>query len=136
MRIPALLDGYCLSICSSDFSNWIWRTASNRFESGYLAHSEYEIFEFDLGTTFNYAEMAALICPRPFMVERFHRHGLVAELDRAEYGRVELLYENLGLADRTRVSYFGAFQPPEPCDDRATFYFLHAQLRWPRRESE
>ena len=33
---------------------------------------EYEIFEFDLGSTFNYAEMAALIAPRPFMVERGH----------------------------------------------------------------
>src|SRR4030095_5511147 len=68
MRIPAILEGYSLSICSSDFSDWIWRTVSNRFENGYLAHSEYEIFEFDLGTTFNYGELAALICPRPFMV--------------------------------------------------------------------
>jgi dienelactone hydrolase len=131
MRIPAVLDGYCLSICSSDFSNWIWRTVSNRFESGYLAHAEYEIFEFDLGNTFNYGEMAALICPRPFMVERFHHHGLVADLDSAEFGRVRLLYENLGIADRARMSYFGSFQPPEPHGERETFDFLRRQLNWP-----
>ena len=38
----------------------------------YVWSPEYEIFEFDLGSTFNYAEMAALIAPRPFMVERGH----------------------------------------------------------------
>lgn len=135
MRIPSVLDGYCLSICSSDFSNWIWRTVSNRFDSGYLAHSEYEIFEFDLGSTFNYGEMAALICPRPFMVERFHRHGLVADFDAAEYGRVQLLYENLGLSGRTRMSYFGSYRPNEPYDRRETFDFLHEQLNWPASKS-
>ena len=28
---------------------------------------EYEIFEFDLGCTFSYAEMSRLICPPPFV---------------------------------------------------------------------
>src|SRR5204862_4835272 len=85
--------GYCLSICSSDFSDWIWRTVSSRHANGYLAHNEYEIFEFDLGSTFNYGEIAALICPRPFMAEQFHRDGLVANMDAAEFGRAQLPYE-------------------------------------------
>jgi dienelactone hydrolase len=131
MRIPAVVEGYCLSICSSDFSNWIWRTVSNRFASGYLAHGEYEIFEFDLGSTFNYAEMAALICPRPFMVERLNDSPLVANLDSAEYGRVVLLYDSLGLKERTEISLFAAFQPPAPHGRRATFAFLHRHLAWP-----
>jgi dienelactone hydrolase len=133
MRIPAILNGYALSICSSDFSDWIWRTVSNRFDKGYLAHNEYEIFEFGLGSTFNYSDLAALICPRPFMVERFHHDGLVASMDSAEYGRVVLLYENLGISDRTRMSYFGAFQPTSPYEERQTFDFLCEQLKWPRR---
>lgn len=133
MRIPAQLEGYCLSICSSDFSNWIWRTVSNRHANGYLAHSEYEIFEFGLGGTFNYAEMAALICPRPFAVERLNDQGLVANMDYAEYGRVQLLYDSLGLADRLGISYFPEFQAGTPYENRATFDFLHEQLRWPKR---
>jgi dienelactone hydrolase len=132
MRIPAVLEGYALSICSSDFSDWIWRTVSNRFESGYLAHSEYEIFEFDLGTTFNYAEMAALICPRPFMVEEFHHSGLFAERSRGEFARVQLLYENLGISQRTRMTYYGPYQSNVPYADRETFEFLHEHLGWPR----
>lgn len=131
MRIPAILEGYALSICSSDFSDWIWRTVSNKFENGYLGHSEYEIFEFDLGNKFNYGEMAALICPRPFMVEEFHQSGLFAERNRAEFARVQLLYENLGLPDRVRLSYYGASDPSTPYVSRPTFDFLHEHLRWP-----
>jgi Dienelactone hydrolase and related enzymes len=28
MRIPALVDEYCLSICSADFNDWVWKNAS------------------------------------------------------------------------------------------------------------
>lgn len=131
MRIPAILDGYALSICSSDFSDWIWRTVSNRFDGGYLGHSEYEIFEFDLGETFNYGEMAALICPRPFMVEEFHHSGLFAERSRGEFARVQLLYENLGISQRTRTTYYGSYLSNLAYAERETFDFLHEHLRWP-----
>lgn len=60
---------YCLSICSADFNEWVLKNASTRHNFSYIWTGEYEIFEWDLGSTFNYAEMAALICPRPFMVE-------------------------------------------------------------------
>ena len=68
--IPPLVDRYCLSICSGDFNEWVWKNASIGNPYTYMNGGEYEIFEFDLGSTFNYAEMAALIAPRPFMVER------------------------------------------------------------------
>jgi hypothetical protein len=131
MRIPALVEGYCLSICSSDFSDWIWRTVSERHEGGYLAHSEYEIFEFNLGNTFNYAEMVALICPRPFMAEQFHRDGLVASMDAAEFGEARRWYENLGIGPKARKTYFAAWQSTSPYVERETFEFLHRELNWP-----
>ena len=74
MRIPVLVDGYALSICSGDFNEWVRKVASindNTYTSCPFT-KEYEIPEWDLGHTFNYAEMAALIAPRPFMVERGH----------------------------------------------------------------
>jgi len=133
MRIPAVLDGYCLSICSSDFSDWIWRTVSNRFESGYLAHREYEIFEFNLGSTFNYADMAALISPRPFMVEELNDRGWGVEQAAGEFGRVRLLYHNLGISERLRWTYFGTYLAGVPYTRRETFDFLHEQLQWSHR---
>ena len=66
MRVPAILTDYCLSICSGDFNEWIYKICSNQAPWSYLFTHEYEIYEFDLGSTFNHAEMAALIAPRPF----------------------------------------------------------------------
>ena len=28
VRVPPLLDGYALSICSADFNEWVWKTTS------------------------------------------------------------------------------------------------------------
>jgi dienelactone hydrolase len=131
MRIPAVLDGYCLSICSSDYSDWIVRTVSNRYVNGYLPHNEYEIFEFDLGSHFNYGDLTALICPRPFMMEEMHHDDLPADLDHAEFSRASLLYYDLGLGDRIRYAYWKSWQPRVAYSRRQTFDFLHDELHWP-----
>jgi dienelactone hydrolase len=133
MRIPAVLDGYALSICSSDFSDWIWRTVSSRHSNGYLAHSEYEIFEFDLGSTFNYADLAALICPRPFMVEDFGGSGLMARGVAAEFSAVQRLYDVLGLGGRVAMTLYPHFHSQTEYQPRKTFDFLQTHLGWPAR---
>ena len=66
MRIPSLLEGYCLSICSADYNEWIWKNVTTRHTYSYLGTGEYEMFEFDLGNTFNYAELAALVPRQPY----------------------------------------------------------------------
>src|SRR5205807_5637841 len=92
MRIPPLVKGYCLSICSADFNEWIWKNTSTQAQYSYVATPEYEIFEFNLGNTYNYAEMAALIAPRPFMVERGHRDGVGPDTWVSyEYAKIRLL---------------------------------------------
>jgi hypothetical protein len=68
---------------------------------------EYDMYEFDLANTFNYAEMAALIAPRPFMVERGHGDGVgLDEYVAFEYARVRRFYAQLGIADRTAIEFF------------------------------
>ena len=76
MRVPALLDRYCLSICSADFNEWVKKCTTIDSSYSYLYTIEYDMYEFNLGHTFSYAEMAGLIAPRPFMVERGHRDGI------------------------------------------------------------
>lgn len=133
MRIPPLVGNYCLSICSADFNEWVWKNASTRSPYSYVWTGEYEIFEFDLGSTFNYAEMAALIAPRPFMVERGHFDGVAPDETVAyEFAKVRHLY-----AARLRL-------PPDHCEIEwfvgphrihgvGTFEFLHRHLAWPGR---
>ena len=68
---------------------------------------EYEIMEFDLGNTFNYGELAWLILPRPFMVERGHHDGVgIDEWAAYEYARVRRKYVALGVGERTEIEYF------------------------------
>ena len=77
MRVPPLVSRYSLSICSADFNEWIWKNTSVRSPYSYVGTGEYEIFEFDLGNTFNYAEMASLIAPRPFIMINGENDSLV-----------------------------------------------------------
>lgn len=134
MRIPPLVDRYCLSICSADFNEWVWKNAATDAESlrySYANKGEYEIFEWNLGGTFNYAEMAALICPRPFMVERGHFDGVGPDEQVAfEFAKVRNLYEaKLGLKDRCEIEWFAG---PHTINGRGTYDFLHRHLAWPK----
>jgi dienelactone hydrolase len=130
MRIPPLVDNYCLSICSADFNEWVWKNASTRSPYSYVWTPEYEIFEFDLGSTFNYAEMAALIAPRPFMVERGHFDGVAPDEEVGyEFAKVRHHYEaRLGLTDRAEIEWFVG---PHTINGKGTFAFLHKHLKWP-----
>lgn len=130
MRIPPLVGNYCLSICSADFNDWVWKNASTQSPYSYVWSGEYEIFEFDLGSAFNYAEMAALIAPRPFMVERGHFDGVSSDEAVAyEFAKVRHLYAaRLGIGDRCDAEFFVG---PHTINGQGTFAFLHKHLRWP-----
>ena len=130
MRVPPLVGNYCLSICSADFNEWIWKNASTRSPYSYVWTGEYEIFEFDLGNTFNYAEMAALIAPRPFMVERGHFDGVAPdETVGYEFAKVRHLYQaQLRIGDRCEIEWFPG---PHCINGQGTFDFLHKHLNWP-----
>ncbi|MGD9646795.1 MAG: dienelactone hydrolase family protein [Pirellulales bacterium] len=129
MRVPAIVEQYALSICSADFNEWIWKNASSRSPYSYLGTGEYEMFEFDLGNTFNYAEMAWLIAPRPFMVERGHHDGVAPdEWVAYEYARVRRQYAALKIPERTEIEFFDG---PHSIHGVGTFAFLHKWLNWP-----
>ena len=131
MRVPALVPRYCLSICSADFNEWIRKNTTVDSGYSYVFTIEYEIFEYNLGHTFNYAEMAALIAPRPFMVERGHKDGVAPdEWVAYEYAKVRRLYANLGIPERTEIEFFNG---PHSINGEATYKFLHRHLNWPKR---
>ena len=131
MRIPALVDRYCLSICAGDFNDWIWKNASTDPRSlrySYSNKGEYEMYEFNLGNTFNYAEMAALICPRPFMVERGHFDGVAPdEMVAYEFAKVRNLYAaKLKIGERTTIEWFDG---PHKINGVGSYKFLDRYLK-------
>lgn len=131
MRIPVVIPHYCLSICSADFNEWIWKNNDARFPYCYLWTGEYDMPEFNLGNTFNYAELSWLIFPRPFMVERGHDDGVASDDWVAyEYANTRRLYVKMGLADRTEIEFFDG---PHSIHGVGTFQFLHKHLQWPAK---
>ena len=129
MRIPSILTRYCLSICSGDFNEWIWKNITLDWAGSYMFTGEYEMYEFDLGNTFNYAEMAALIAPRPFMVERGHSDGVgLDEYVAFEYAKVRRFYAQMGIGNRTEIEFFVG---GHIIHGQGTFAFLHRHLNWP-----
>lgn len=107
VRIPAVLKDYKVVVCSGDFNEWVWKTTSLDFPASYMFVGEYEVFEFNLGNRVNYAEMAGLIAPRAFMVERGHWDPVAPdEWVAYEYAKVRRLYTQLGIRDRTDIEFF------------------------------
>jgi len=130
MRVPAILGRYCLSICSGDFNEWVVKNTNLDRSTSYLYTVEYDMYEFGLAERFNYAEMAALIAPRPFQVERGHSDAVAPdEWIGYEYAKVKRLYDTLGLADRVDIAYFNGGHKVE---GSGTFPFLARHLDWPR----
>jgi dienelactone hydrolase len=129
MRVPSVLEGYCLSICSADFGDWTRKVADTHFSNSFMYSIEWEMPYFGMGSTFSYAEMAYLIFPRPFMVER-GRHDLVQpdEFVAYEYAKVSFLYDQFNLLDNTQIEFFNGGHASR---NEGTFEFLHKHLDWP-----
>ncbi len=128
VRVPPLLDQYCLSICSGDFNEWIWKMSRYDEPITYVYTYEYEMPEFNLGNCFNHSDMANLMAPRPFMVERGHSDGVGYDPWVAyEYSKVKRHYDRLNLFDETRIEYFNG---PHTMHAVGTVDFLHRFLRW------
>lgn len=127
MRVPALVEGYALSICSADFNEWVRKCATTDYNFSYLFTGEYDMPEWDLGHTFNYAEMAGLIAPRPFMVERGHLDGVaIDEWVGFEFEKVRRHYDLIGLSDSVEIEYFTG---PHSINGEGTFEFLDRHLK-------
>ena len=121
--------GYCLSICSADFNEWVMKNASYEDRYSYIFTPEYEIFEWNMGHVANYAELSSLMTPRPFMVERGHDDGVAPDEWVAwEYAKVKRHYDKLGIGDRTELEVFNG---PHTIHGVGTYKFLHKHLNWP-----
>lgn len=129
MRVPPLLEDYAVTICSGDFNQWTRKVAATDFPNGFMPSIEWEMPYWNLGNTFDYSEMAALIFPRPFMVERGHHDRVSTDAWVAhEYAKVRWLYAQFGMGDRTEIEYF---QGGHSINGQGSFDFLHRHLNWP-----
>ncbi len=130
VRVPPILENYALSICSGDFNQWTRKVAATDQPFSFMNTIEWEMPYWNLGHTFDYAEMSYLMFPRPFMVERGHndlvgRDQWVAH----EFAKLRWLYAQFGLSDRVAIEFF---QGGHSIHGTGTFDFLHQHLQWPK----
>ncbi len=130
MRVPPILENYAVAICSGDFNQWTRKVAATDQPFSFMRTIEWEMPYWNLGHTFDYAEMAYLMIPRPFMVERGHHDRVGRDSWVAyEYAKVRWLYAQLGLAERTEIEFF---QGGHSMNGEGAFDFLHRHLQWPK----
>lgn len=129
MRVPAVVKGYCLSICAGDFGDWTRKVVDTYNPGSFMGTIEWEMPYFNMGNTFSYAEMAYLIFPRPFMVERGH-HDMVQpdEWVAYEYAKVRYFYDQFNMGDKTEIEFFNGGHSMKL---DGTVKFLHKHLNWP-----
>ena len=129
MRVPPVLEGYCLSICAGDFGDWTKKVADTHYKGSFMNTLEWEMPYFNMGNTFSYAEMAYLLFPRPFMVERGH-HDLIQPDSWIgyEFGKIRFFYDQFNQGDKAEIEYFNGGHSMR---GEGTIKFLRKHLNWP-----
>jgi cephalosporin-C deacetylase-like acetyl esterase len=131
MRVMPLLDGYAACICDGDFNEWIGKVTRNDAPFTYLFTPEYEVNEFNLGNTFDHSDMANLMTPRPFLVERGHDDGVSYDSWVAyEFAKVRRHYDLLGLEGTAQIEFLDG---PHQIHAAGTAEFLRRRLNWSAR---
>jgi hypothetical protein len=134
LYLPALLDGYCMSICSGFFNDWARKVTTTQFSTSTMFHDSIGIWQFNLGETFGHAELAGLIAPRPFMVEFGYEDGIAPESWVGyEFAKVRRLYDQLGIGDRAEIEFH---LRGHEINGEGTYKFLHRHLNWPVRDGK
>jgi dienelactone hydrolase len=129
LRVPPLAKRYVVSISSGNFNQWTWKTTSPENRYSFVFGVGYDHYDFNMGNTFDDGDLANLVAPRAFMVERGHNDGVGPdEWVAYEYARVRRHYAVLGIPDRTRIEFFSGGHEIRAV---GTFEFLQRHLGWP-----
>ena len=130
MRIPPLVSNYCLSICSADFNDWVWKNASSRQPVQLRLDDGIRDFRVRPGQHVQLRgdggpDRAAAV------------HGGARPLRRRGARRARGAASSPRCAISTRRSWASAtaeiecFVGPHTINGKGTFAFLHKHLKWP-----
>ena len=125
LRVPPFEPRFRAAVCAGDFNEWVGKMVSIEEPWSYMFSEEYDMLEWNLAHIASHAELAMLLAPRPFLVERGHRDGVgIDEWVLAEYARVRRFYDEMGIGERTAIALFNG---PHRVDGAEAVRFLR---RW------
>ncbi|MFZ5927143.1 MAG: alpha/beta hydrolase family protein [Acidobacteriota bacterium] len=116
-------------VCAGDFNEWVGKMVSIEEPWSYMFTEEYDMLEWNLAHIASHAELAMLIAPRPFLVERGHRDPVgIDEWVLAEYARVKRFYDEMGIGNRAGIALFNG---PHRVDGEEVLRFFRKWLTEP-----
>jgi len=125
LRVPPFEPRFRAVVCAGDFNEWIGKLVTAEEPWSYMFTEEYDVLEWNLAHVASHAELAMLIAPRPFLVERGHRDGVgIDEWVLGEYARVRRFYDEMGIGERTGIAFFNG---PHRIDGEEALRFFR---RW------
>jgi hypothetical protein len=129
LRVPPFEPRFRAVVCAGDFNEWIGKLTTTEEPWSYLFTDEYDVLEWNLAHIASHAELAMLIAPRPFLVERGHRDGVGSdEFVLAEFARLRRFYDEMGLAERLGLAFFNG---PHRIDGEEALGFFKRWLTSP-----
>ena len=129
LRVPPFDPRFRAVVCAGDFNEWVGKMVSIEEPWSYLFTEEYDMLEWNLAHIASHAELAMLVAPRAFLVERGHRDQVgIDEWVLAEYARVRRFYDEMGIGDRTGIALFNG---PHRVDGVEAMRFLKQWLTGP-----
>jgi hypothetical protein len=132
LRVPPFEPRYKVVICSGNFNEWTWKITSIEDGFSFMFTKEYEAFDWNLAPRFGHAEMAALIAPRPFLVERGHSDGVgIDEWVAYEFAKAKRYYHEAGVPDLAEITYFDG---PHRIHGEYAYTFMRKHLGPPLTE--
>jgi hypothetical protein len=107
LRVPTLDPRFRIAVCAGDFNEWVRKLVDPSLKYSYFYSQEYDVLEWNLARIASHAEMAMLMAPRPFLVERGHRDPVGEdEWVSYEFAKVRRYYAEQGLAGKTDIAWF------------------------------
>ena len=118
-------------ISSGHFNDWNVKTTDLTQGTAYLLYFNVaDQYNFGMLGKFNHSDLASLIAPRSFMVEKGDSDGVIVSprslVDR-EIEKVLDIYRKLGIPEKGGVSRFAG---PHMVNGTGTFPFLDRCLNW------
>lgn len=129
LRVPPFDPRFRAVVCAGDFNEWVGKLVTTEEPWSYMFTEEYDMLEWNLAHLASHAELAMLIAPRPFLVERGHRDGVgIDEWVLAEYARVKRFYDEMGIGERAGIALFNG---PHRIDGEEALRFFRKWLAAP-----
>ncbi|MEJ5368545.1 MAG: prolyl oligopeptidase family serine peptidase [Bryobacteraceae bacterium] len=129
LRVPPFDPRFRAVVCAGDFNEWIGKLTTTEEPWSYMFTDEYDVLEWNIAHVASHAELALLIAPRPFLVERGHRDGVgIDEWVMSEFARVRRFYDEMGIGERAAIAFFNG---PHRIDGEEALRFFRRWLARP-----